>query len=143
MNKQQMLEKIDAIYDARVRGDVPGMCACMAEGATFRFAGESAMEDGFRAQDAIAFTEAVRALDNGIAMTRVDRQNALAEGNQLAGLWKCTVQFPGREAFTTEIFNLWSFDDDGQITDLTEFVDTAKLKSEMAAVADQAKSPVA
>jgi len=57
---------------------------------------------------------------------------SVVEANRVAAIWNCTVQFPGREPFVTEISNLWTFDDAGKITSLTEFVDTAKLAQEMA-----------
>lgn len=134
MDREQMMKTITAIYDARVKGDVPSMQALMAEDATFRFAGEEAMRDGFEAQGAIPFAEAVQGLDKGIRMISVENVTTLVEGNRVAAIWNCEVQFSGREAFATEIYNLWTFAEDGKIKDLTEFVDTAKLASEVAAV---------
>lgn len=135
MNPDKMRATIETIYKARVAGDVDAMQMHMAEGATFRFAGESAMKAGFGTEGAIPFRDAVKGLNDGISMNRIENQTMLADGNRVAAIWDCDVQFPGREAFATQIFNLWTFDEDGFVTDLTEFVDTAKLESETQAVA--------
>ncbi|MXO59749.1 hypothetical protein GRI89_09380 [Altererythrobacter salegens] len=134
MDKARMLQTIDAIYAARKKRDVPGMLALMADGATFRFAGEGAMEGAFATSGAMPFHEAISSLDSTVDMTGVENVTTLVDGNRVAAIWNCDVRFPGREAFTTQIFNLWTFAEDGRISDLTEFVDTAKLAGELAAV---------
>jgi ketosteroid isomerase-like protein len=67
-------------------------------------------------------------------MHRIERKDAVVDGNQVAARWVAHVQFPGREPFDTELFNLWSFDEDGRVTKLREFCDTAKLASEVEAL---------
>lgn len=134
MDREEMLATIDTLYRARMAGDTEAMVPLVAEGATFRFTGESPMQAAFGADGAMDLLAAMGSLNGGIAMHSVTRKDAVVEGNQVAARWLANVQFPGREAFDTELCNLWTFDEDGKVAKLREFCDTAKLASEVAAV---------
>lgn len=124
MNRDRMLETIDAVYQIRIAGLTDPMREYLAEGATFRLAGEGQAGD-------VAFLDAMGGLNASIAMHRVDRQTAVAEGNRCAVHAVIEVQFDGGEPFDTEVFNLWTFDEAGKVTTLIEFVDTARLAHEV------------
>lgn len=130
MDREAMLGAIDALYAIRTRGETEPMAEHLAEGATFRLAGEGQMA-AFGTGDTVDLLTAMRTFNSSIAMRHVNRITALAEGNRCAVLLKATVQFYDREPFETEIFNLWSFDEAGKVASLTEFVDTARLASEV------------
>jgi hypothetical protein len=50
-------------------------------------------------------------------------------------LSRVTVSFAGRTPFETLFYDLWELDDTGRIRSLVQFVDTAKVVSEMGALA--------
>jgi ketosteroid isomerase-like protein len=124
MNRERMLATIDALYEIRIVGLTDPMTEYVAEGATFRLAGEGQAGE-------VAFLEAMGGLNASITMHRVDRQTAVAEANRCAIHAVVEVQFRGGERFETELFNLWAFDEAGKVTSLVEFVDTAKLAHEV------------
>jgi len=131
MDREKMLATIDALYDIRMQGETEPMAALLAEGATFRLSGEGQMEAAFGAPGPTDFLGAMRTLNGNIGMSDYRRVTELVEGNRCAVLLEALVSFPGGRDFTTEIFNLWSFDDAGKVTSLTEFVDTARLAEEV------------
>jgi ketosteroid isomerase-like protein len=124
MNRDQMLETIDALYEIRIAGLTDPMREYVAEGATFRLAGEGQAGD-------VAFLDAMGGLNASIMMHRVDRRTAVAEGNRCALHLVVDVAFPGGEPFETELLNLWTFDEAGKVASLIEFVDTARLAHEV------------
>ena len=130
MDREAMLATIDALYQERIAGLTDTMATHLAEGATFRMAGEGQM-DVFGSDGAVGFLDALRTLNGGISMTKVTIVEAVAEGNRCVVCLTADVGFGDRAPFETEIFNLWSFDEAGKVTSLTEFVDTAKLVSEV------------
>jgi ketosteroid isomerase-like protein len=124
MNREQMFETIDALYEIRIAGLTEPMAVFIAEGATYRLAGEGQAGE-------IPLLKAMGGLNAKIAMHRADRQTAVVEGNRCAVHLVVEVQFADGEAFETELFNLWTFDEAGKVTSLLEFVDTARLAREM------------
>lgn len=130
MDREAMLATIDALYQERIAGLTDTMAMHLADGATFRMAGEGQM-NAFGADGPVGFLDALRTLNGAITMTRVTIVEAVAEGNRCAVRLTADVGLGDRVPFETEIFNLWSFDEAGKVTSLTEFVDTAKLVSEV------------
>lgn len=131
MDREAMLATIDALYDIRMQGETEPMAALLAESATFRIAGEGQMQGAFGADGAVDFLKAMKTLNGAIEMTAYRRNAEVVEENRCAVLLQARVGFPGGREFITEIFNLWSFDDAGKVTSLTEFVDTARLAEEV------------
>lgn len=130
-----MLATIDGIFEARLTGETKGLSDFISDNATFRYAGENTMMDAFKTAGPVNLIDAVAGLNDLIALHRYDCVTALAEEGRMASLWNIEVSFPGREKFETQIFNLWTFDPDGKVSDLIEFLDTAKLASETSALA--------
>lgn len=133
MDREAMLATIEALYQERIAGLTDTMATHLAEGASFRMAGEGQM-DHFGSDGPVGFLDALRTLNGAIAMTRVSIVEAVAEGKSCAVRLLAEVGFGDRAPFETEIFNLWTFDEAGKVTSLTEFVDTAKLVGEVQAL---------
>ena len=131
MDREQMLATIDALYAERIAGRTGTMATHLAPGATYRMAGEGQMQAAFGSDGPADFLTAMTIFNQAIAMRRITRIAALAEGNRLAMQFTAEVQFQHLAPFETEIFNLWSFDEAGKVTDLVEFVDTARLVGEV------------
>jgi ketosteroid isomerase-like protein len=130
-----MLSRIEAIYAARIRGDAVGLTDVIAEDASFRFAGETPMAQAFDAAGPVKLIDAVTGLNQLVTMHRHEIVTALAEGNRLAVLSTVEVSLGERAPFETQLYDLWTFDDDGKVSDGVEFIDTAKLASETRALA--------
>jgi ketosteroid isomerase-like protein len=134
MQREDMLAKVEAAYEARRIGDHAALEKIVAPDAEFTFGGEQS----FLASVPASLTgtgnvhEVARELFETIEIRELDRVQAVAEGNRVAILWNTTLVPRGGQPFETQMFDLWEFDDNGRICKGTQFVDTAKLVAEMA-----------
>ena len=127
MQREDMLAKVEAAYQARRTGDFDALKEVVADGAIFSYAGEESLLAGMPATGGVGVHEAARQLFETIELKTLERADAVAEGNRVAILWKTNVVVPGREPFDTLMFDLWEFDGSGKICKGTQFVDTAKF----------------
>jgi ketosteroid isomerase-like protein len=131
MQREDMLERVRAAYNARRTGDFDKLRELVAENASWTLYGEESLLAGFPGTGGVDVHEAARQLFETIELRTLDRVDAVAEGNRVAILWKTTAAVPGSEPFETMMFDLWEFDAEGKICKGMQFVDTAKFIAAM------------
>jgi ketosteroid isomerase-like protein len=131
MQREDMLAKVEAAYQARRTGDFAALEAIVSPDAVFSYGGEQSFLASVPASGAGSVHQAARELFETIEIRELERVKAVAEGNRVAILWKTTLVAPGGEPFETQMFDLWEFDESGRICKGTQFLDTAKLVAEM------------
>ena len=131
MQRDDMLAKVDAAYQARRTGDFSAMAEIVASDAAFSYAGEQSLLAALPASSAGKIHAAARELFETVEMRDLERLQAVAEDNRVAILWRTTLVPPGGEPFETLMFDLWEFDDSGKICCGTQFLDTAKVVQAM------------
>jgi ketosteroid isomerase-like protein len=122
----RILETIDSALAARTRGDKEGVARYLAPGAQFRIVGDPAQYPGFPLSPADA-AEAVAALIDRVRFHNLERIDAIVEGHRAACRWRIDVSLGEGQVAPTEVCDLWSFDEEGRITELVQFIDTALL----------------
>ena len=127
MQRDDMLAKVEAAYQARRTGDFAALEAIVAPDAAFTTAGDETLVAHLPGARGAGVHGAARALFDTIELRTLDRLQAVAEGNKLAILRRTTAAVPDRDPFETLMFDLWEFDDSGKICRGTQFVDTAKF----------------
>lgn len=132
MQREDMLAKVEAAYQARRTGDFAALGAIVSPEAKFCYGGEQSLIAAVPASGAGGVMQAARELFERIEIRDLERVQSIAEGNRVAILWNTTLVTPGGEPFATQMFDLWEFDDDGLICCGTQFLDTAKLAAELA-----------
>ena len=125
LDKSTVLKTIDEAYAARARGDKAAVAKYWAPNATFRFVGES-LAPGFPAGSGDARTS-VDSLISLVQFHNQQRLDAVVEGNAAAVHWRVTISTKGGPKHTTELYDLWKFQDDGKALSLTQFGDSALL----------------
>lgn len=133
MDREQVLEIIEAGYAARMRGDAAAVSRIWAAGASFELAGEKTLLGAFPAQGPAQ--PAAQALIDLIEMSALERIDAVVEGTRAAILWRATMSFNGREPFVSLLYDLWELDESGKVRSLLQFADTARIAEEMRALA--------
>ena len=127
MQRDDMVAKVEAAYEARRSGRFQDLEAIVSPGAAFTTAGDDTLVAHLPGARGAGVHGAARALFETIELRTLDRLDAIAEGNRVAILWRTTAVVPGSDAFETLMFDLWEFDDSGRICRGTQFVDTAKF----------------
>jgi ketosteroid isomerase-like protein len=127
MQREDMLTKVEAAYQARRTGDFSALEAIVCPDAVFSYGGEQSLLASVPASGAGNVHEAARELFETIEIRSLDRVQAVAEGDRVAILWNTTLATPGGEPFETQMFDLWEFDGSGKICKGTQFLDTAKI----------------
>ena len=131
MQRDDMLAKVEAAYEARRSGDFAALEAIVSPEAKFIYGGERSLLASVPASGACGVVQAARELFQRIEIRALERVQAVAEGNRVAILWNTTLVPPGGAPFDTQMFDLWEFDDNGLICCGTQFLDTAKVVAEM------------
>jgi ketosteroid isomerase-like protein len=127
MQREVMLAKVEAAYDARRTGDFSKLSEIVAADAAFSFAGEQSLLAGMPGAGGVGVHRAAQELFDAIELRSLERVDAVAEGDRIAILWRTAAAVPGGEPFETMMFDLWEFDDSGMICRGTQFIDTAKF----------------
>lgn len=127
MQRDEMLAKVEAAYQARRSGDFDKLNELVARDAAWSLAGEESLLKGMPGTGRVNVHEAARQLFETIELRTLERVDAVAEDNRVAILWRTTAAIAGKEPFETLMFDLWEFDDSGRICRGTQFVDTAKF----------------
>ena len=125
-NQNELLAIIERAYDARVKGDKEALPTFLAPGATFRLIGsDHVLPDVRLAQDDAA--QSIGELIDRFIFHSIERLDAVIEARKVAVRWKATLSIPGGSQVTTELFDLWSFNDDLKVTSIVQFADTALI----------------
>jgi ketosteroid isomerase-like protein len=134
MDRTAMLDKVEAIYAAREKGDFAVLDSVLAPGAEFSFAGADAITRRFPGGEAGSIEGVAKALFASLDLLEREQLHAIVEGRKAAVMWHCRFQLPGGQPFEGRLYDLWEFDDEERICRGTQFFDTALLVTEMEAV---------
>ncbi|HEX8364632.1 MAG TPA: nuclear transport factor 2 family protein [Allosphingosinicella sp.] len=124
--RERMLATIDAALAARSRGDKGEVARYLAPGALFRIAGNSSLYGAFPAGPGEAQATVAELIDR-VRFHDHERLDAIVEGNRAACRWRIDFSIDDGPIGTTELCDLWTFDAEGRVTELVQFVDTALL----------------
>lgn len=131
MDREEMLQKIETLYEGRRTGDLEKFSEVLAEGAEFRFVGDESFIRAFPGGTDSDPGEVAQKLFEEMDMVRLERAASVVEGNRVAVQFKAVLCPKGGEPFEHEMFDLWEFDEEGKIVRGSQFQDTAKIIHEM------------
>ena len=124
LSRERILETVDAALAARTAGrDVAHF---FAPGSKFRIAGEPSLYGDFPAGPGDA-VPTVAGLMQRVGFDSCERIDAIVEGNRAACRWIIHFSIDGGPPATTEVCDLWTFDEEGRIAELVQFVNSALL----------------
>ena len=127
-DRDEILGIIDEAYETRARGDKAALAKYWAPAATYRLAGAANLLPTVP----VGPHEANAAVDALIDLFRfhdLERLDAVVDDGKAAIHWRVTVSTGDRAPVKTELYDLWTFDAAGKLTSLTQFTDTALLRT--------------
>jgi ketosteroid isomerase-like protein len=129
-SREAMIETIHRAYDARGKGDIEGIMAAFHPNAVFELKGE---KDILEIAGAVQGHSNLRTAMTGFIETfefvKRDVVEAIVEGDRAAVRSRVTIRFTPKDiVVTTDMLDTFRFED-GKITELVEFADTALIKS--------------
>lgn len=114
-------------YEARQRSDHAGLAGFFAPNATYRMAGKSHLLGGMPVGPVDAMT-AIGGLIDQFTFPQLSLAAILIDGNRAAvHVEMHAVATRSAKESPSELLDIWTFDDDGKVTDITEFADTALI----------------
>jgi len=129
IDRETMLRTIEATYQARQRGDKAGVAGVLAADATYRLIGRSHLLGGMPVGPSNA-EQAIGGLIDQFHFPEVRLINVLIDGQRAAVHLAVRVVAAGTtDEVETELLDLWTFDGKGEVTDITEFADTALVSA--------------
>ncbi len=126
LTRQQVLGIIDTIYEARQRADTQTLDTFWGANATYALAGAPVMIPAVSAVPTGA-VEAVRSLVGLFHFHGMSQIDSIVEGPRAMIRWNVTVSCRGCDPVETEICDVWTFDQDGKVSALVQFADTALI----------------
>jgi ketosteroid isomerase-like protein len=129
-SREAMIETIHQAYDARDKSDIEGLMAAFHPNAVFELKGEKdIVEIAGAVQGHSNLRAAMTALIETFEFVKRDIVEAIVEGDRAAVRSRATIRFTPKDiVVTTDILDMFRFED-GKITELVEFADTALIKS--------------
>lgn len=129
-SREVMMDAIYRAYDARGKGDIEGVMAAFHPNAIFELKGE---KDILEIAGAVQGHSNLRAAMTGFIETfefvKRDIVDAIVDGDRAAIRSRVKIRFiPKDVVVTTDMLDTFRFED-GKITELVEFADTALIKS--------------
>lgn len=124
LDRDRILEIVDSALAARTEGRE--VAHFFAPGAKFRIAGEPSLYGDFPAGPGDAVPTVAGLMDR-VRFVSCERIDAIVEGRRAACRWIIHFSIDGGPASTTEVCDLWTFDEEGRIAELVQFVDSALL----------------
>ena len=124
LGRERILATVDAALAARTAGG--DVAHFFAPKARFRIAGEPSLYGDFPAGPGEA-VPTVAQLMSRVRFNSCERIDAIVEGNRAACRWIIHFSIDDSPAATTEVCDLWTFDEEGRIVDLVQFVNSALL----------------
>lgn len=134
MESNKLRSIVTDCYSARMAGDSARLHELFAEHARFHVIGAKHLIEDYPGSQHSAMRAATDGIMRLVEMRSAEPAAILIDGNRAAVRLRATVSFGGREPFETELGHWWEFDEAGKVVSVTEFVDTAKLREEMAAL---------
>jgi ketosteroid isomerase-like protein len=125
-DRDVMLATIDAAYAARQRGEKDIVAGFFAPGATYRLVGTPHLLNDMPVGPLDAAT-AIEALIDQFHFLDVRRIGVQIDGDCAAVQLAIRVRTDGGDDVESELLDLWTFGDDGKVTGIVEFGDTALM----------------
>lgn len=126
LDREMILETIDAAYAARTRGDRAALASYWAPDATYQMVGANMLP---RVPAGVAaMQDAVGTLIDIFQFHEVERLTAVVEGLRAVLHWRINFSTGAGNFATTEVCDLWEFAPDGKVRSLLQFTDTALLR---------------
>lgn len=117
---------VDQAYGARQRGDKDALRSHFAPDAVYRMVGRSDLLGGLPVGPVDA-AAAVGELIDLFRFHEMEQVRAIADGQTVMIHWKVKTSTGGGDCFDTELCDIWTMDDDGQVISIEEFADTALI----------------
>ena len=126
-SREAMIDTMDRLYRARVAGDKDALAQVWAPGATYRMAGgATAMPDRMRGSGPAR--PATEQLIDTFVFHTAERLETVVEGDTAATRMRCEVTRKGSERHVeTEIMDLWTFNSEGRVQSIVQYIDTALM----------------
>lgn len=132
LDRETILGTVDRAYAARQSGDKEALRAFFAPGAAFRIVGQGRLIAGFPVGPADAL-ETVDELIDLFRFHRMDRLQVMIDGDAVMIRWAVETSCAGGPCVETELCDIWTLGDDGKVTSIVEFADTALIADMLAA----------
>jgi ketosteroid isomerase-like protein len=130
-DREKILGVIDRAYAARQSSDKEALRSFFAPGAEFRIVGQGRLIDGFPVGPADA-VETVDELIDLFQFHRMDRLQVMIDGDAVMIRWAVETSCSGGPCVETELCDIWTLGDDGKVTSIVEFADTALIADMLA-----------
>lgn len=127
VDRTTALTAIQEVYRLRIAGDKPGLAELLAPNARLHLAGDATLMPGVATGPAEAMPT-ISALIDTFEFHKHELLDAVVEGDKAAVLSRITVSRPGGDTVSTEVYDLWTFGDDGRPASIHQFVDTALVR---------------
>ena len=132
-DRAKMLAAIDTAYAARERGDKEALAAHFAPFATFHIAGRKDLL-GFDVGPVDAMS-AIGELIDLFTFHRTERLHVAIDGDVAVVHLRIEVSLRGGPRETTQLCDIWTFDDDVKFRSIVEFGDTGLIAHMLAGAA--------
>lgn len=131
MDRDEMLSKIETLYEGRRTGNFEKFDEVLADGAVFQFIGDASITSAFPGGTESDPNKVAQKLFEQLDMVKRERGASVVEGNRVAVQFKAVLCAKGGVPFEHEMFDLWEFDDEGRIKRGSQYQDTAKIIHEL------------
>jgi ketosteroid isomerase-like protein len=119
-----VLQTIGQFWQARVAGDKAAVLSFLPKDATYEMVGASAFADPVTVGPAAVAETAARQLMDDFKFHRLEQLAAFVDGRQAAVVSRIEVSFRDGPPVTTDVCDIWEFDEAGKVRSLRQFVDT-------------------
>src|SRR5438067_4175462 len=110
-----VLETIGRFWQARVAGDKATVLSFLSEEATYEMVGASAFTDPATVGPAAVAEKAAHRLIDDFRFHSLEQLATIVEGRKAAVVNRVEVSFRGGAPVTTEVCDLWEFDEAGKV----------------------------
>lgn len=139
MNSDDLKNSVKQLYKARLSNSVDNCMQCFSESASFSLAGEGAATMGEQENSTRATIET---LIEGWDWQEISDQTILLDGDSAAVFYILLAVFkPTGEQVRTSIADHLEFDDNGKVTSMVQYLDTAMVERMLASANHRAKQP--
>jgi ketosteroid isomerase-like protein len=133
LDRANVLAAIDSAYVAREAGDKEALARHFAPFATFHIVGRKELL-GFDVGPVDAMSVISELIDL-FTFHRMERLHVSIDGAVAVIHWRIDVSAAGGARETTELCDIWTFDDDAKVRSIVEFGDTALMARMLARAA--------
>lgn len=129
MDDHNVLGTIGRFWEARVEGDKAAVLSFLSKEATYEMVGANAFADPVTVGPAAVAEQAAHSLIEDFRFHRLEQLATVVDGRKAAVVNRLQVSFRGGAPVTTEVCDLWEFDEAGKVRSLRQFVDTRLVQS--------------